>query len=73
MLKTITVMDKRFPGGSKEEIYDDYGVVVTELGNGSFDVSGDEIDVDAYVEDYGIVPPINFDNDEEEDWVIMPI
>ena len=65
MTKSILVEDARFPGGSKEEIERDYEVSVTIFDDGSFEVQGDETNVDAFVEDYAIVPPINMDWDEE--------
>ena len=66
MSKSILVEDARFPGGSKEEIEKDYDVFVQVFDDGSFEVSGEDINVDAFLEDYAIVPPINIDYDEEE-------
>ena len=65
MTKSILVEDAIFHGGSKEEIESDYEVSVTIFDDGSFEVQGDETNVDAFVEDYAIVPPINMDWDEE--------
>lgn len=55
MQKSILVEDARFPGGSKEEIEKDYDVSVQVFDDGSFEVSGEETNVDAFVEDYSIV------------------
>lgn len=54
--KTILVDDPRFPGGSKEEIKNDYNLDVTVYEDGTFEVSGSAEDVDAYVKDYSIIP-----------------
>ncbi len=54
--KSVLVDDPRFPGGSKEEIKNDYGLDVTIYDDGTFEVSGPAEDVDAYLEDYAIVP-----------------
>jgi len=55
MTKSILVNDTRIPGGSKEEIEKDYGVSVKVFDDGSYEVQGEETNVDAFVEDYSIV------------------
>lgn len=56
LTKSVLVDDPRFPGGSKEEIKKDYGLDVTVYDDGTFEVSGPVEDVDAYMEDYAIIP-----------------
>jgi hypothetical protein len=59
------IKDSRIPGGSPEEIEQDYGLEVDMNDDGTFSVEGDQKDVDSYIADYGIF--VDEDDYEELD------
>ena len=48
------IKDPRIPGGSPEEIQQDYDLEVSMNHDETFLVEGSKENVDAYIEDYGI-------------------
>jgi hypothetical protein len=48
------IKDPRIPGGSPEEIEQDYDLEVSMNDDGTFLVEGSKENVDAYIDDYGI-------------------
>ena len=56
--KSVLINDPRIPGGSAEEIKNDYNLEVEFHGDGAFKafkVSGETKDVDDYIRDYSII------------------
>lgn len=53
--KSVLINDPRIPGGSAEEIKNDYNLEVEFHGDGTFKVSGETKDVDDYIRDYSII------------------
>lgn len=54
-LKSVLIEDQRIPGGSAEEIKEDYNLDVKFHEDGTLEVSGDAEDVDNYIRDYSII------------------
>ena len=52
------------PGGSEEDIKRDYNLDVTVFDDGTFEVEGDVNDVDAYIDDYGIIVEEEWEEEE---------
>lgn len=52
---TAYIEDRREPGGSDEEIKNDYSLEVKNRDNDGFDVIGAKEDIEAFVEEYGII------------------
>jgi hypothetical protein len=48
------IRDSRIPGGSSEEIEQDYDLEVSMNDDGTFLVEGVKENVDSYIDDYGI-------------------
>lgn len=53
--KSVLIEDLRIPGGSAEEIKEDYNLDVEFHEDGTLEVSGDAEDVDNYIKDYSII------------------
>ena len=51
----VFIDDARLPGGSAEEIKSDYDLDVSFFEDGTFNISGTRKNVDAYINDYGII------------------
>ena len=49
------VDDSRKPGGSDKEIKNDYNLEVRDRDNSGFDIVGSKEDIQAFVDDYGII------------------
>jgi hypothetical protein len=62
--KTALINDPRMPGGSEEDIKRDYNLDVTVFDDGTFEVEGDVNDVDAYIDDYGIIVEEEWEEEE---------
>lgn len=54
-VKSVLIEDQRIPGGSAEEIKEDYNLDVKFHEDGTLEVSGDSEDVENYIKDYSII------------------
>lgn len=51
----VYIEDDRKPGGTDKEINADYGLEVKNRDNDGFEIVGSKEDIEAFVEDYGII------------------
>jgi len=49
------INDSREPGGSDLEIKNDYNLEVLDRDSSGFDVIGSKDDIEAFIEDYGVI------------------
>jgi hypothetical protein len=49
------INDSREPGGSDLEIKNDYNLEVLDRDSSGFDVTGSKEDIEAFIEDYGVI------------------
>ena len=55
MKYTTRINDSRRPGGSNKEIKKDYNLEVLDRDSSGFDVTGSKEDIEAFIEDYGVI------------------
>ncbi len=55
MKYTARINDSRRPGGSNKEIKKDYNLEVLDRDSSGFDVMGSKEDIEAFLEDYGVI------------------